>query len=141
MKHTILLLFLFVATFGIQPVVASSYSIDEPAIDHLFENATESNLLSFNSLEMNSSVSGSMSSLSSEKDAVVAIVLDVFFGGLGVHRFYLGTETLSGLAYFLTCGGIFGIVPLIDLVVLIINHEDISPFINNPYFFMWKGHF
>jgi TM2 domain-containing membrane protein YozV len=67
----------------------------------------------------------------------IAIALDFFLGGLG-HRFYLGTETLTGLAYIFTCGGIFGIVPLVDLIVLIIDNKDISAYINNPKFFMWN---
>jgi len=72
-----------------------------------------------------------------EKSAPVALLLDFFLGGLGVHRFYLGTEVLTGVGYILTCGGIFGIVPLIDFVMLIINFDDISPYIDNPRFFMW----
>jgi TM2 domain-containing membrane protein YozV len=76
-------------------------------------------------------------SASNQKDPVVAILLDFFLGGLGVHRFYLGTKPLTGIGYILTCGGIFGIVPLIDFIVLIIDHDDISPYIDNPKFFMW----
>jgi TM2 domain-containing membrane protein YozV len=73
----------------------------------------------------------------SNKDAIVAIVLDFFLGGFGVHRFYLGTEVMTGIGYILTCGGIFGIVPLVDFVVLIIDNKDISKYVNNPKFFMW----
>jgi len=68
----------------------------------------------------------------------VALVLDFFLGGFGVHRFYLGTATMTGIGYILTCGGIFGIVPLVDFIVLIINMDDISQYINNPKFFMWN---
>lgn len=73
----------------------------------------------------------------SEKSAVLAIVLDLFLGGLGIHRAYLGTKTFTWIGYILTCGGIVGIVPLVDLVVLIINNSDISEYVDNPKFFMW----
>ena len=72
-----------------------------------------------------------------EKDPLVALLLDIFVGGLGIHRLYLGTETLTWVGYILTCGGIFGIVPLVDLIVLAVNYDDISPYIDNPRFFMW----
>ena len=74
----------------------------------------------------------------SDKDAIIAIVLDFFLGEFGVHRFYLGTAVLTGVGYILTCGGIFGIVPLVDFFVLIINSKDISRYVNNPKFFMWN---
>lgn len=139
MKKLIFVFVLFVTVLSVQQANASSYSVDEQAIDQLFESAVETSMLSVNATEP-SAVASSVSSsvMAQEKDAVVAIVLDFFLGGLGIHRFYLGTETLTGLAYFLTCGGIFGIVPLVDLVVLIIDNKDISAYVNNPKFFMWN---
>jgi len=139
MKKLILVIVLFVSVLSVKQANASSYSVNEQAIDQLFENAIETSMLSINATELNSAASNVSSTVmaSKDKDAVVAIVLDFFLGGLGVHRFYLGTETLTGLGYILTCGGIFGIVPLIDFVVLIIDNKDISAYINNPKFFMW----
>ena len=72
-----------------------------------------------------------------DKSPVLAIVLDFFLGPLGIHRAYLGTATFTWVGYILTCGGIFGIVPLVDFVVLIINSSDISEYVDNPRFFMW----
>ena len=139
MKKLIFVIVLFVTVLFVQKANASSYSINEQAIDQLFESAVETSMLSVNATEP-SAVAANVSTtvMAQEKDAVVAIVLDFFHGGLGIHRFYLGTETLTGLAYFLTCGGIFGIVPLVDLVVLIIDNKDISAYVNNPKFFMWN---
>lgn len=139
MKKTVVLILLLVAVFAVKQVNASTYSIDEQKIDQLFATATETSMISINANELGAVPSNYPVSLVApkEKDAVVAIVLDFFLGGLGIHRFYLGTETLTGLGYILTCGGIFGIVPLIDFVVLIIDNQDISPYIDNPRFFMW----
>lgn len=140
MKKLFFIFIMLVAVLSVKQANASSYSVNEQAIDQLFDNAVETSMLSVTSPEMTSVVSNSSVSLmpSKDKDAVVAIVLDFFLGGLGIHRFYLGTETLTGIGYILTCGGIFGIVPLVDFIVLIIDNKDISPYINNPKFFMWN---
>ncbi|MBW8327266.1 MAG: TM2 domain-containing protein [Prolixibacteraceae bacterium] len=140
MKKLILVIVLFVAILSVKQANASSYSVNEQAVDQLFENAIETSMISLNATELSSGASSVSSAVmaSKEKNAVVAIALDFFLGGLGIHRFYLGTETLTGLGYILTCGGIFGIVPLIDFIVLIIDNEDISAYVNNPKFFMWN---
>ncbi len=114
---------------------ASGYFANDNLIDEMFADATETSLSSFSdfALTMDSPVSIS----ASDKSAPVALLLDFFLGGFGVHRFYLGTEIMTGCAYPLTCGGFFGVVPIIDFVILIINIEDISQFVDNPKFFMW----
>ncbi len=139
MKKAVFFVLFFVAVLSFKNVNATSYSIDEQSIDQLFTTATETSMISLNANELSTlpSINSSTVLASNDKDAVVAIVLDFFLGGLGIHRFYLGTETLTGLGYILTCGGIFGIVPLIDFVVLVIDNKDISPYIDNPKFFMW----
>jgi TM2 domain-containing membrane protein YozV len=139
MKKTFVFLLLFVAVFSVKSVIASEYTIDEGAIDQLFETATETSMISINANELNAVPSNVPLPIVApkDKDAVAAILLDFFLGGFGIHRFYLGTETMTGIGYILTCGGIFGIVPFVDLIVLIVDHDDISPYINNPKFFMW----
>lgn len=52
---------------------------------------------------------------------VAAIILCFFFGGIAIHRVVMGGTPLLILWYLLTCGGIFGIVPLIDFFMLIID--------------------
>ncbi|MFN0216111.1 MAG: TM2 domain-containing protein [Saprospiraceae bacterium] len=59
-----------------------------------------------------------------EKSSVVAILLAFFLGGLGLHRVYLGGRPILILLYIITFGGIFGILPLIDFIRLIIGHMD-----------------
>ena len=54
----------------------------------------------------------------SGKSQIVALLLCIFLGGLGIHRFYLG-YTGMGLLYLFTVG-LFGIGWLIDTILLII---------------------
>lgn len=46
------------------------------------------------------------------KDPVIALVLSLFLGGLGIDRFYIGNTGL-GVGKLLTCGG-FGVWTFID---------------------------
>lgn len=139
MKKLLLIVLLFVGVVSAKQASASSYSVNEQAIDQLFDKAVETSMISVNAPEVNAVAAGVPTAVmpSKGKDAVAAILLDFFLGGLGIHRFYLGTKPLTGIGYILTCGGIFGIVPLVDFIVLIIDHDDISPYVNNPKFFMW----
>ena len=52
-----------------------------------------------------------------QKSKVVAILLCLFLGVFGAHRFYVG-KVGTGILMLLT-GGIFGIWTFIDLLVLI----------------------
>jgi TM2 domain-containing membrane protein YozV len=51
------------------------------------------------------------------KDWLVALLLCIFLGGMGIHRFYTG-HFLVGVVQLFTLGG-FGIWALIDLVRII----------------------
>ncbi len=53
----------------------------------------------------------------SDKSKTTALLLCLFLGGIGIHRFYLG-YTLFGVIQLLTFGGL-GIWTLIDFVRLI----------------------
>lgn len=114
---------------------ASKYSIDQDKVDVLFENADEAQFNIFTETEAGQPML--VPQKVDGKDPMVAILLDFFVGYLGVHRFYLGTKPLTGIGYILTCGGFGGIMPLVDLIVLAMNYEDISPYVDNPKFFMW----
>ena len=52
----------------------------------------------------------------SNKSRLVALLLCIFFGYIGVHQFYVG-RTGYGILYLLT-GGLFGIGCLVDLILL-----------------------
>jgi TM2 domain-containing membrane protein YozV len=50
------------------------------------------------------------------KSKIVALILSIFLGELGIDRFYLGYIGL-GILKLITCGG-FGIWWLIDLILI-----------------------
>jgi len=114
---------------------ASAYTANDNQINSLFNAAPEVVNVAFTDLSLGAGSATTMAAGS--KDAVIAIVLNLFLGAYGVHRFYLGTEVMTGVGYILTCGGIFLIVPTIDFIVLLIDNKDISKYVNNPKFFMW----
>ncbi|TAH39797.1 MAG: TM2 domain-containing protein [Planctomycetota bacterium] len=57
--------------------------------------------------------------LFSDKEWLVALLLSIFIGWLGVDRFYVG-QTGLGIVKLLTCGG-FGIWYLIDVILFATN--------------------
>jgi TM2 domain-containing membrane protein YozV len=50
------------------------------------------------------------------KDWLVALLLSIFLGSLGIDRFYLGYTGL-GILKLITCGG-FGVWWLVDLILI-----------------------
>ena len=60
-----------------------------------------------------------------KKEKLVLTGLTITLGSFGVHRLYLGTSAHVPAVYTLSAGGIFMIVPIIDLVH-IIAAEDLE---------------
>lgn len=52
----------------------------------------------------------------SKKDKIVALLLCIFLGGLGIHRFYVG-KIGTGILYLLT-GAVFGIGWIVDIILI-----------------------
>ena len=123
-----------------------AYTLNDAAVEQMFEASTDVTPLitshvsdlSFASFAVPSPGETSATAMVKEKSPVVAFLLAFFLGGLGIHRFYLGTKTMTGIGYILTCGG-FGIVAFVDWILLLIGtiNDDIDKYVDNPKFFMW----
>jgi ribosomal protein L40E len=67
------------------------------------------------------------------RDWLTTLLLAIFLGWLGVHRFYTG-HTLIGIVIIVTCGGFFGIWPLIDIILIAAGSykdKDGNPLVKN----------
>ena len=51
------------------------------------------------------------------KKKITALLLAIFLGGLGAHRFYVG-KVGTGILQVCTCGGL-GVWALVDIVMII----------------------
>lgn len=61
----------------------------------------------------------------SNKSRLVALLLCVFLGGIGIHRFYVG-KVGTGILYIFTAG-LFGIGTLVDLIMIAVgSFKDID---------------
>lgn len=135
MKKILLLSVLCTMLCAYSAQASSLYRVDDATIEAVFNNATPANFEMADAASLLSPLTGQ--AVLAEKNALVAILLDFFLGGIAIHRVYLGGKPILILGYLITCGGIFGIVPLIDLIVLAINFDDISKYVGNSKFFMW----
>ena len=74
----------------------------------------------------------------STKSKLLASILafPVPFGMLGLHRIYLGAKPIIPVLYIVTFGGIVGILPFIDMMVLILS-KDTKPFVDNSRILFW----
>lgn len=57
--------------------------------------------------------------MKSEKNWLTSLLLCIFVGSLGIHRFYAG-KIGTGILMLITCGGC-GIWTLVDLIMIIIG--------------------
>lgn len=135
MKKNLLLLLVCIAGFAYSSKASSIYQVDDAAIEATLSMATPITPQFSDAAALMNPLSVQASS--SDKNAWIAVILDLVVGGLAIHRVYLGGTPMLIVYYLITCGGIFGIVPLVDLVVLIINNNDISKYVGSNKFFMW----
>lgn len=119
----------------------SEYVLDEVKVEQMFNQSQDitseaADIMSQYSLSGLNNLNSS--TVLGEKKPAVAFILCWLLGGLGIHRFYLGTKTMTGIGYILTCGGL-GIVSFIDWIVLLIGliNNDIDKYVDNSKFFMW----
>ncbi|MCX7729487.1 MAG: hypothetical protein N2203_08455 [Bacteroidia bacterium] len=69
--------------------------------------------------------------------AVLAFPLP--FGCVGLHRVYLGTAAHVPIVYAATAGGVFGLIPLMDCIMLL-SKKDVTLYENNSHVIMWINH-
>ena len=62
---------------------------------------------------------GAAATQTSDKGFVPTLLLAIFLGGLGVHRFYVG-KVGTGILMLVTFGG-FGIWALIDIIMIVVG--------------------
>ena len=55
----------------------------------------------------------------SDKNKLTTLLLCIFLGGLGIHRFYVG-KIGTGVVWLLT-GGVFGIGWIVDIVMIAVD--------------------
>ncbi|MCX7987145.1 MAG: TM2 domain-containing protein [Bacteroidales bacterium] len=133
-KFLLALSVIFVFAIGAK----ANYALNESNLDQAFAGATEVQIVNLISSPEAMNLAGMNTYLlSSDKNAFVAAILAWFLGGFAIHRYYLGTKGSMFFYYFCTFGGIFGIVPFVDFIVLLINSNDISKYVNNEKFIMW----
>lgn len=92
------------------------------------------------SIAVSESVNADTSNHEFRKEKLIAAVLafPIPFGFCGLHRIYLGSEPWVPVAYLVTGGGGFGILPLIDFIAIVTADEKrFHEYENNPNFFMW----
>ncbi|HTN77971.1 MAG TPA: NINE protein [Pirellulaceae bacterium] len=56
------------------------------------------------------------------KNKLVAALLALFLGSLGVHHFYLGSS-MAGVVTIVACCGLFSLLPLIEAIMLFIMSD------------------
>ena len=108
---------LFVAFFTMLSTVPSYASF--PVTQNQTENVSAENTVT----EKNNDEMFSPAAAASGKSQLVALLLCLFVGIIGIHRFYLG-YIWQGVVQLLTLGG-FGIWALIDLIRIITG--DLQP--------------
>jgi TM2 domain-containing membrane protein YozV len=66
------------------------------------------------------------------KDWMTTLLLCLFLGGIGVHRFYVG-KTGTGIAMLLTGGGcgIWALIDLIKIITMKFTDKDGKPLVKS----------
>ncbi|WP_273796627.1 TM2 domain-containing protein [Bacillus sp. AGSP2] len=74
-----------------------------------------------------------------KKNKIVAALLAFFFGGLGIHKFYLG-RVGQGILYILFCWtGIPSIIAFIEFIIFLYGSEEAFDQKYNFYYFQQQS--
>jgi len=134
MKKTLLLVLVCMLGFAYNSKASSMYTVDDNAIETVLSLAKPA---AIQLSDATGSFLNPSAPAASDKNVWIAVILDVVIGGLGVHRVYLGSTPAMIFYYIITGCGIFGLVPTIDFIVLLINNQDISKYVGSNKYFMW----
>ena len=123
---------------------SGNFRINNADIDKLFDKATEISFIG--EIQSLNSVFCINNGSKSEVDNKIILAMILQFIPIidffGVHRYVLGTRQDMWFSYAITCGGIFGIVPIVDWCVLLIIglvEGQGDQYLNNDKFFMWAN--
>ncbi len=139
------LFFIFGALLVSSVTFAGNYKLDNNAVDNLFNAAEETTVSVVTNMVENTFNTTKMVSFSNTDESttiLIAWIVDMFVGEFGVHRYVLGTKSNMWAIYTFTVCGIFGIVPVVDWFVLLIDgviQGNGSKYMNNDKFFMWAN--
>jgi TM2 domain-containing membrane protein YozV len=137
MKQTFLLVITLLAFSTSYANNSSKYFVNDEKIENVMQESTQ---IDFTVDSAQLEMLMNSESIQQDKSAWVAFAIAFVVGGLGIHRVYLGGKGSLILIYIVTCFGIFGVVPMIDWIVLLVGaiKGDISQFIGSDKFFMWN---
>jgi hypothetical protein len=123
---------------------SEGYKLDDSKVNAMFNSATETSVSAADMNVLSNALASPNAQMGANTSKVlIAWVVDwVGLGAFGIHRYVLGTKGSMWAIYTFTVCGIFGIVPLVDWWVLLIDglildHGD--KYVDNPKFFMWAG--
>ncbi len=69
---------------------------------------------------------------------IAALLAFPVLGIFGLHRIYMHTAPIVPLVYIATAGGLFGVLPFIDFVLILLNKDIHLTYTSNPHLFMWQ---
>jgi TM2 domain-containing membrane protein YozV len=90
--------------------------------------------------EMNATMHSNASLSAGTVNSAAAIILNFFLGGFGVHRHYMGTRPWMWAIYTFTLGGILGVIPFVDFIVMIValvEDGSVGRYCGDTRFIMW----
>lgn len=115
----------------------STYELEiQPGDSILNSISTDTLVLQLNQKELAFSPALPSDDLKKKKRVCAFFAFPFPFGFVGAHRVMLGTKPWIPIVYVASFGGCFGLLPLIDFLV-ILNAKDMEQYENNPNLFMW----
>ena len=124
--------------------LASEFYVNDAVVETMFAGASEVKAITYDAVmdqvaRMDLTKIGAVDRTTiapKNGEQIISIILCFFLGGIAIHRVYLGSSPMLIVWYFLTCGGVFGIVPWIDFFTLIIFGTD--SYLDSDRFFSWQ---